>query len=165
MNKTNTLEQRVRRELTGGRGKKQILADLSRKHDREEVLYILNNIPDEDRRQRYLWFNRLLCLLLFIITVKKLYDMALLQLTAVAVHQFSPLLLLDLIVPMINFYVLSKLIRFHRQGYQFMVVLGVLALVRPENRISPDLWFYLAIIGLSLFLLKQFFPKNHQITG
>ena len=65
---------------------------------------------------------------------------------------------------MINFYVLSKIIRFHRQGYQFMVVLGVLALVRPENRISPDLWFYLAIIGLSFFLLKQFFPKTQHIS-
>ena len=164
MEKTNKLEQLIRKELAAGKRKQQVLAELSRKHDREEVLYILNNIPDEGRRKRYLWFNRLLCLLLFIITVKKLYDMAILQLTAVAVHQFSPLLLLDLIVPMINFYVLSKIIRFHRQGYQFMVVLGVLALVRPENRISPDLWFYLAVIGLSFFLLKQFFPKTQHIS-
>ncbi len=164
MKKVNELEQLIRKELANGKKKKQILANLSRKHDREEVRYILNTMPDEGRRQRYLWLNRLLCLLLFIITVKKLYDMAILQLTAVAVHQFSPLLLLDLIVPMINFYVLSKLLRFHRQGYQFMVVLGVLALVRPENRISPDLWFYLVIIGLSLFLLRQFFPKNHQLS-
>ena len=164
MKKTDTLEQRIRRELAAGRGKKQVLAELSRKHDREEVLSIVNTIPDEDRRQRYRWLNWLLCLLLFLVTAKKLYDIAILQLTAVAVHQFSPLLLLYLIVPMINFYVLGKLVRCHKQGYQFMIVLGVLALVRPENRISPDIWFYLVIIGLSIFLLRQLFPKNHQIT-
>ncbi len=165
MKKTNKIEQLVRKELAAGKNRKQVLTVLSRNNDRDEVLYFLNNLPDENRRRRYLWHNRLLCLLLFVITVKKLYDMAQLQLTAVAVHQFSPLMLLDLIVPMINFYVLSKIFRFHRQGYQFMTVLGILALLRPENRTQPDLWIYLGIIALALFLLKQFFPKNHKISA
>jgi hypothetical protein len=80
-----------------------------------------------------------------------------------SVNQFSPMLLLDLAVPAINFFVLYKIIRFHKQGYQFMAVLGVLALVRPENRIIPTLPMYLVIIGLSLFLLLRLFPKQERI--
>ncbi len=165
MKKTKNIEQLVRKKLADGKNSKQILSSFADGESREEALYFLNNLPAENQRRRYLWLNRVLCLLLFIITVKKLYDMAVLQLTAIAAGQFSPLLLLDLIVPMINFYVLSKLFRFHRQGYQFMAVLGVLALFRPENRIQPDLWIYLTLIGISIFLLRKFFPENHAIAG
>ncbi len=160
MKQKNRLELLIRRELAAGRDKKIILRELARNHDRDEVLYHLNNLPDTESLRRYFWPGRLLCLLLFGITVKKLYDMALVQLAAAAAHQFSPLLFLDLIVPAINFYILTKLWRFERQGYLFMIILGVLALVRPENRIQPDLWIYLAIIALSLFLFKRLYPKD-----
>lgn len=165
MKKENKIENMVRRELAEGKRKKQVLADLSRNNDKDDVLFFLNNLPNENQRRRYLWINRLLCLLLLTITIKKLYDMALLQLAAMTTSQFSPLLLLDLIVPMINFYVLSKLIRFQRQGYQFMIVLGVLALVRPENRVMPDLPMHLVIIGLSTLLLLRLFPKKNRLEG
>ena len=165
MKKQNSLEQRIRSELAAGRDKQTILRELARNHDRDEVLYYLNNFPDQERLRRFFWLGRLLCLLLFGITVKKLYDMALIQLAAASMHQFSPLLLLDLIVPAINFYILTKLWRFERQGYVFMAILGVLALVRPENRVQPDIWIYLIIIGLSLFLLKGLFPKDKFIQA
>jgi len=153
----------VRMELRKGHDKQKIFKKLSPENDKEDLLFFLNILPEEQLRRRYLWSNRLLCLLLLAITVKKLYDMAMLQLAAIYAGQFSPLLLLDLIVPMINFYILSRILRFHRQGYQFMTVLGVLALLRPENRIQPDLLLYLAIIGLSIFLLLRLFPKNREI--
>ncbi len=66
---------------------------------------------------------------------------------------------------MINFYVLSKIIRFRRQGYQFMIVLGVLAFVQPENRAQPDLTLYLCITSLSILLLLRLFPKKGRIPG
>jgi len=160
MKKKNSLEERIRRELASGKDKQAVLAQLSRNHDRDEVLYHLNNLPDKKSLRRYFWPGRLLCLLLLAITVKKLYDMALIQLAAASMHRFSPLLLLDLIVPAINFYILTKLWRFERQGYLFMIILGILALVRPENRVQPDIWAYLAIILLSLFLFKKLFPKD-----
>ena len=78
-------------------------------------------------------------------------------------NPFSPMLLLDLIVPAINFFVLSKIIRFHRQGYQFMAVLGILALVQPENRVMPYRAMYLIIIGLSFFLLLRLFPEQELV--
>jgi hypothetical protein len=164
MKKQNKIEQLVRLELSRGHSKQEILTRLSQENDRDEVLFLLNILPEEQLRRQHLWLNRLLCLLLLAITVKKLYDMAMLQLAAISTNQFSPLLLLDLIVPMINFYVLSKILRFHRQGYQFMAVLGVLALLRPENRMQPDLSLYIIIVGLSVLLLLRLFPKNRKIV-
>lgn len=161
MKEKNPAEQAIRHALQQGRLKKEILTSLSQKYDTGDLLFYLNNIPEEQQRRHYLWLNRLLCLCLFLITIKKLYDLAMLQLLAIQTGHFSPILLLDLIVPMINFYILSKLIRFHRQGYQFMAILGILALIRPENRIMPDMPIYLLIIILSFHLLFRLFPKNN----
>ncbi len=163
MKQQKTIEQLVRQELRRGYKKQEILSRLSKKGDRDDLIFYLNNLPEEQQRRRYQWTNRLLCLLLTVLTVGKLYFMAMLQLAAMDAGQFSPLLLINLIVPMINFYVLSKIIRFHRQGYQFMIVLGVLAFVRPENRAQPDLTLYLCITALSVFLLLRLFPKKEQI--
>lgn len=165
MRQQDPLEQLVRQELRQGHGKKNILSRLSGNHDKNNLLFYLNNLPEEQQRRQHLWTNRLLCVVLLILTLTKLYFMAMLQMTAIATGQFSLLLLLDLIVPMINFYVLSKLIHFHRQGYQFMTILGTLALIQPENRVMPDLAMYLVIIGLSVFLLLQLFPKQKRLEG
>lgn len=165
MKQQNATEQLVRKELGQGHKKQEILARLSKKGDRDDLVFYLNSLPEERQRKQYLWVNRLLCLLLTVLTVGKLYVMARLQLAAMSSGQFSPLLLIDLIVPMINFYVLSKIIRFHRQGYQFMIVLGALAFVRPENRAQPDLTLYLCITALSILLLLRLFPKKDRIAG
>ncbi|MCF6187491.1 MAG: hypothetical protein L3J49_08475 [Desulfobulbaceae bacterium] len=165
MKQQNATEQLVRKELDRGHTKQEILARLSKKGDRDDLVFYLNNLPEEQQRRQYLWVNRLLCLLLTVLTVGKLYVMARLQLAAMGSGQFSPLLLINLIVPMINFYVLSKIIRFQRQGYQFMIVLGVLAFVRPENRAQPDLTLYLCITALSILLLLRLFPKKDKIPG
>ena len=157
------LEQQVLGELKKGSGKQHILKKLATLDNRDDLVWYLNHFPTGKGRKDNLWINWLLIIVLLTLTVKKLYFMALIQLNAVAVNQFSPLLLLDLIVPAINFYVLSKIIRFHRQGYQFMAVLGVLALVRSENRVMPDLAMYLVIIGLSVFLLLRLFPKQERV--
>jgi len=164
MKQRNPLEQLVRQELRQGHSKKNILTRLSKNHDKNDLIFYLNNLPEEQQRRQHLWINRFLCVVLLILTIKKLYFMAMLQMAAIATGQFSPLLLLDLIVPAINFYVLSKLIHFQRQGYQFMTILGFLALLRPENRIQPDLTIYLIVIGLSVFLLLRLFPKQKRIA-
>jgi len=163
MKQQNATEQLVRKELGRGHKKQEILARLSKNGDRDDLVFYLNNLPEERQRKQYLWVNHLLCLLLTVLTVGKLYVMARLQLAAMGSGQFSPLLLIDLIVPMINFYVLSKIIRFHRQGYQFMIVLGALAFVRPENRAQPELTLYLCITALSILLLLRLFPKKEKL--
>jgi hypothetical protein len=163
MKQQNRLEQLIRQELRQGHSKKSILSRLSTEYDRNDLLFYLNTFPDEQQRRQNLWINHFLCILLLVVTLKKLYFMAMLQITAIATEQFSILLLLDLIVPMINFYVLSKLIHFHRQGYQFMTALGLLALVRPENRVMPDLAMYLVVTALAAFLLLRLFPNQERL--
>lgn len=166
MKQRNTIEQQVRQELGRGHEKKEILTRLSKRGDsRDDLVFYLNNLPEEEQRKRYLWINRLLCILLVILTVGKLYGVAMLQLTAIGASRFSPLLLLDLIVPMINFYVLSKILRFQRQGYQFMIVLGILALIRPENRLQPDLSLHLVVTALSALLLLRLFPGQGRLQA
>lgn len=163
MKQQPSLEQLIRQELRQGQSKKTILTRFAKKHDRNELIYYLNILPGEQQRQQNLWINRFLCVVLLVLTLKKLYFMALVQITAMNSGQFSALLLLDLIVPMINFYILAKLIRFQRQGYQFMAILGFLALIRPENQIMPDLALYLTVTGLSIFLLLRLFPKQQRL--
>ncbi len=160
----DALEQQILGELKKGTGKPALLKKLDTKDNHDDLVWYLNHLPTGKGRKDCQWINWLLVIVLLALTVKKLYFMAMVQLNAAAINQFSPMLLLDLIVPAINFYVLSKIIRFHRQGYQFMAVLGVLALVRPENRIVPDLALYLIIISLSIFLLLRLFPKQDRIT-
>ena len=157
------LEQQVLAELKNGAAKKNILKKLETKDNRDDLVWYLNHLPTGRGRKDNQWINWLLVIVLLAVTINKLYFMAMIQLKAIAVDQFSPMLLLDLIVPAINFFVLSKIIRFHRQGYQFMAVLGVLALVRPENRMMPNLAMYLVIIGLSIFLLLRLFPKQERV--
>jgi hypothetical protein len=157
------LEQQILAELKKGGSKTHILKKLETDDNRDDLVWHLNHLPTGKGRKESQWINWLLVIVLLALTIKKLYFMAMVQLNASAIGQFSPLLLLDLIVPAINFYVLNKIIRCQRQGYQFMAVLGVLALVRPDNRIMPDLLMYLVIIALSIFLLLRLFPKQDRI--
>jgi hypothetical protein len=159
----DALEKQVLAELKKGTPKQQVLKKLSTADNREDLVWNLNYFPTGKGRRDNRWVNWLLVVLLLAVTLNTLYFIAMIQLRALAVDQFSPMLLLDLIVPAINFFVLSKIVRFHRQGYQFMTVLGILALFRPENRYMPNLALYLVIIGLSIFLLLRLFPKQERI--
>ncbi len=158
------LEKKVVTALQTGISKQQLLKKLSTKENHEDLVWYLNNVPTGQGRKTNYLVNLCLVLILLALTLKKLYFIAMLQLNAAAIDHFSPLLLIELIVPAINFFVLSKIIRYHRQGYQFMIVLGILALIRPENRIMPDLAMYLIITVLSVFLLLRLFPKQEKIA-
>lgn len=159
----DSLEQQVRIELKKGGSKKNILKELATADNREELVWYLDQYPIAEKRQKILWLNYFLIVLLLVITLKKLYFIALIQLNAISIGQFSPLLLVELLVPAINFYILTKIIRFYRQGYQFGAVLALLALVRPENRVMPDFIMYLLVIILSSLLLAHLFPKQDKL--
>ncbi|XCN72691.1 MAG: hypothetical protein Q3M24_20755 [Candidatus Electrothrix aestuarii] len=159
---TDPLEQQVRAELKKGRSKKEILKTLATADTKEDVVWYLEQYPTEKKRKKIVWLNWLLVVAVLIVTVKKLYFIALIQLNAVAMDQFSPLLLVELLVPAINFYAITKVIRYFRQGYQFIAVLALLALFRPENRIMPDGALYLLAIALGVYLLLHLFPKRSK---
>lgn len=157
------LEHEVLKALKNGTGKETILKNLATPDNKDDLVWYLNNFPTGKGRLENKWINWLLVILLLAVTVNKLYFIALLQLKAISANMFSPVLLLDLIVPAINFFILSKIIRFHRQGYQFMAVLGTLGLIRPENRVMPNLAFNLVILGLTIVLLLRLFPKQETL--
>ncbi|MEA2115091.1 MAG: hypothetical protein U9P36_06880 [Thermodesulfobacteriota bacterium] len=157
------LERQVLGELKKGTGKQNVLNKLETEDNRDDLVWYLNHLPTGKGRKDHQWINWLLIVVLLTLTVMKLYEIARLQLKAMHYDMFSPMLMLDLVVPAINFFVLNKIIRFQRQGYEFMTVLGVLALVLAENRLMPYLGMYLVIIGLSVFLLLRMFPKKERV--
>lgn len=157
------LEKQVLGELKKGTGKLNVVKKLETRENREDLVWYLNHLPTGKGRKDHQWLNWLLIIVLLALTIMKLYEIAQLQLKAISYDMFKPMLLLDLVVPAVNFFVLNKIIRFQRQGYEFMAVLGVLALVRADNRLMPYLAMYLVIIGLSVFLLLRMFPKRERV--
>ena len=157
------LEQQVLGELKKGTGKLNVLKKLETKDNRDDLVWYLNHLPTGKGRKDHQWLNWLLIIVLLALTLMKLYEIARLQLKAMNHDMFTPMLMLDLVVPAVNFFVLNKIIRFQRQGYEFMAVLGVLALVLEENRHTPYLDMYLIIIVLSVFLLLRMFPKKERV--
>ncbi|WP_446008274.1 hypothetical protein [Candidatus Electrothrix sp.] len=157
------LEQKILAELNKGHSKQNILKKLATDENKEDLVWYLNHYPTEKKRKKVRLLNYLLILVILIVTVKKLYFIALVQLNAISINQFSPLLLVELLVPAINFYIMVKIIQWYRQGYQFAAVLSLLALIRPENRIMPDAIMYLVITVLSVFLLFQLFPQQEKL--
>ncbi len=157
------LENQVLSELKKGTGKQNILNNLETEDNRDDLVWYLNHFPTGKGRKDHQWINWLLIIVLLALTIMKLYEIAQLQIKAINLDMFKPMLLLDLVVPAVNFFVLSKMIRFQRQGYEFMAVLGVLALVLEQNRHMPYLGMYLVIIGLSVFLLLRMFPKKERV--
>lgn len=157
------LEKQVLSELKKGTGKQNILKNLETKDNRDDLVWYLNHFPTGKSRKDHQWINWLLVIMLLTLSVMKLHEIARLQLKAMQYDMFTPMLLLDLVVPAVNFFVLSKIIRFQRQGYEFMTILGVLALALAVNRVMPYLDMYLVIIALSVFLRLRMFPKKERV--
>ncbi len=74
-------------------------------------------------------------------------------------------LLLALVVPTINFYILREILRFHRLGFKFLFILSILSLVQPENHHMQEIAILSIMIGLSGYLYKKMFPENELIKA
>jgi hypothetical protein len=151
------LEKQAEQLLLAGESKKAIMVRLATDENRARLLAILNNKALLSRRHRYLWVNLALAGALLFVTLKRLLAIS-------AAGHFDFYLLADFIVPTINFYVLREILRFQRIGYQLLSVLTTLALIYPANRVLPDLIIHLGIIGASLALHRQLFPRSELLT-
>ncbi len=158
------LEKQVLGMLHSGIDKRSILAQLATRENRNELLAILNDLPTEARRRQHIWINWMLLIFLFAVTSRKIYQITILLMAAISSSQFSPLMLLNLVVPAINFYILREIVLFHRQGYLFLAVISILALLRPENRVLPDLCIYPSMAALAIFLMLRLFPAREKLT-
>lgn len=150
------LEEKIEAALQAGESRRQIVERLKKSSDPQKLLFHANNISNPAVRGRYQYLNLLLALLLLFITTKKL-------LTIVIFGAFDLLLVLNLVVPIINFYLLREILRFRRLGYQFLFVLSLLSLLHPENRLLPELPVTLLIIGLAGWLQLQLFPRSQLV--
>ncbi len=158
------LEKQVLAMLHGGSSKQAVLARLATRENRDELLALLNDLPTEARRRQHIWINWMLLVFLFAVTSRKIYQITLLLMAAISADRFSPLLLLHLVVPAINFYILREVLLFHRRGYLFLAVISVLALFRPENRVQPDIVLYPAMAALAIALMFRLFPAREKLS-
>lgn len=155
----DSLEKKIEEALLAGKSKQDIFENFGKNGDQDEIISITNDLSYPERRQKVLAANILLIMLIIYITGKQLIG---------AFHDASVsmlLVILSMIVPTINLYLLRKIFRFQKMGYQFMGILGALALVRPENRLFPDFFAYLIIIVISWLLFFFLFPKAEQLQN
>ncbi|MDH5298464.1 MAG: hypothetical protein OEV91_05540 [Desulfobulbaceae bacterium] len=155
---TDPIEAKVEELLRQGLDRRAAHRRLADTADRAKLLFFLNNSALAADRNRLQLPNLLLALLLGFVTAKRL----------IAIFSFGVIdlfLFLSLVVPMVNVYVLREVLRFHRLGYQFLLVLAALSLLQPENRLPLELTIYATMIGLTGFLLAKLFPKTALIPS
>lgn len=153
---SDDLVKRVNVMIMAGDEKKIIWERLKGEEDQQQLSFLLNNEASLKDKQRYLYVNLLLAILLAFITFKKV-------MFAMASGNLDLYWLASLVVPMINIYVLRKILRFHKTGYQYLFVLSALALFRPENRLTPEIYVYISLIILSGLLYLKIYPAKNVI--
>ena len=152
----NITEKEIEAFLLQGRNKKEIWETYKDGEESQKVLFYLNNSATIEHRKKFMVPTLTLSALLLFMTAKKL-------LAAFSFGSLDVYLLLALVVPMINFYVLKEILRFHRLGFQFLFILSILSLVQPENHHLQEITILVVMIGISGYVYKQMFPKNEQL--
>ena len=150
------LSEKIDRLLREGKGKSQVWQSLKGSENHGQLLFQLNDQPTLKRRQTYLLLNMPLAAILLIMTCMKLF-------AAASIGQANLYFFLSLIVPIINIYVLKKILRFQRTGYQYLFVLSVLALFQPENHRFLEVTLLGVMLFLSGFIYLKMFPKKEII--
>jgi hypothetical protein len=150
------LEKQVEQLLQQGSNKENIYQQLERAENRTALIFHLNNFSLPGDRRKYQTLNLALATLLLFVTSKKL-------IAAFAFGVLDLWLLLMLVVPIINLFVLRQILRFRRLGYQFLFVLSLLALLQPENHHLQEALLFLLMSGLAGFLYLRLFPRRRML--
>ncbi len=151
------MEQQVRELLFQGLSKQEVYDRLATYNNRDELRYLLNNLPAPEPRRKYLYLNIILISMLGIITARKLY-------TLWGIDTFSIFTLFILVVPTINIYLMRELMLFHRTGFQFTAILCAISLLNSENRMLPEIVFIPLIVALAGFLYFKLYPDDSMIN-
>lgn len=153
-----SIEKKVEELLMQGMGKREIYNRLKKSRDTHKLTFYINNIATVAARKRFQYLNLLLVTPLIFITAKKLIGIFSFGMMGVTV-------LLSLVVPVINIYVLREVLRFRRLGYQFLFIISILSLLQPENHFLPEFSTFVFMIILSGYLYFHVFPKNEIIQN
>jgi hypothetical protein len=152
----NPLEIEIKRQLRQHQSKKDIFAALCTEENKDTLEHMLNNLPTHKRNKKMLPLRIIMLILLILLTTK--------QFLFVYLHEASSVdLMLGLIGPLIHLYIMREILRNHRLGYQILPLLSILALLRPENRITPDMYMYMTMALLSGLLFLLLFPTKERI--
>ncbi len=144
------LEDKVEELLQKGYSKDKIRQMLKDEDEDGELEFYLKNLAYPADRTRYQFVNLSLFFILLFITLKKLYF-------ALSFGQLSIVMLLAMVVPTVNLYILREIMRYRRIGYLFCMVLSALSLVNAENRAFPEIILVPAMVFLSGFLFAKLF--------
>ncbi|MBU0481537.1 MAG: hypothetical protein KKG47_10575 [Proteobacteria bacterium] len=153
-----TLLDKIEHLLGEGKTKDQVWRNLKETENQEELVFLLNDLPTLKNRRAFLLLNLPLCALLVIMTGMKLF-------AAVAIGQINYLFFLAMVVPMINVYLLKKILRFRRTGFLYLFVLSFLSLFQPENHRLLEVVLLGVILFLSGFLYLKMFPKKERLKS
>ncbi len=144
------LEDKVEDLLQKGYSKEKIRALLKGEDQDGELEFYLRNLSYPADRTRYQFVNLSLFFILLFITIKKLYF-------ALSFGQLSIVMLLAMVVPTVNIYILREIMRYRRIGYLFCLVLSAISLVNAENRAFPEIILVPTMVFLSGFLFAKLF--------
>ena len=149
-------EKKVEELLLSGMNRRQVWNKLAGSDRPEKLFFVINNssLPADLKKLQLL--NLGMAGILVFLTFRKM-------LAAMAFGTFDLFLLLSLVVPVINIYVLREILRFHRIGYQFLFVLSILSLLQPENHHSQELVLLAMLIAGSGVSYLHLFPKRGQL--
>jgi len=143
--------------LSEGKSRFQIWKQIKNNENAAALRNCLNNKALLKDKKAYRYLNILLTLILLFVTTSKILGVVLFA------KGFYIVILL--LVPMINMYILKEVFFFKRSGYMFLVILTTLSLVYQENRHYPEILFVFAMIATSSFLYFKMFPKKLLIPA
>jgi len=150
------LRTKVENLLRQDKEKQWVWQNLKSTEDREQLLFLLNDLPTKKKRQSFLLLNLALAGILLVMTFLKVFN-------AIAIGTINIYFFLALVVPIVNIYVLKKILRFRRTGYLYLFVLSGLALFQPENHRFLEVTLLGIMLSLSAFLYLRMFPKKEII--
>ncbi len=149
------IEKEIEELLDRGLSKKEVRQRLTGQGKREEIDFYLNNISYPEDRRRYFIVNISLFLLLLVFTLKKLYF-------ALSMGGPSIYMLMAMVVPTVNIWLLYEIRRFRGIGYKWTAILLTLSLINAENRAWPEIVMIPAIIILSALLYWRMFLSRKE---
>ena len=146
--------------LAKGNDRFEIWKRLKNKGNKVALRHYLNNKALLKDKRTYRYVNIFLSLILLFVTIGKI-------LGVVDDIRFAKgiYVLIYLIEPAVNMYILKEIVFFKRTGYQFLFIVSLLSLLYQGNREFPAILFTAAMILISVFLYLKIFPTKNLIPA
>lgn len=151
------IEKQIVQQLNSGLSREQVLKKMKGVDDDDEIIYHLNSYATLANKRKYTVPTLVLVGLVLLVTGKSVLEIVgygVLDMKAVAA----------LVIPLVNVYILRKLLCFHKNGFKFLFVLTLLSLVHKHNQYGIGLLVSLSMIILSGLLYWKLFNKADLLS-